>query len=57
MLRGAETYVKMLDMFPKRSTQTDSVQIDVTNKIMDQIELEEKRLIVEQKKEVSPNGQ
>ena len=55
MLRGAETYVRILDMLPKKAIQTDTVQIDMTNEIVDQIEKEEKRLKIEQKKEINTN--
>tara|TARA_R100000234_G_scaffold119339_2_gene102003 strand:+ start:367 stop:1083 length:717 start_codon:yes stop_codon:yes gene_type:complete len=53
MLRGAETYVRILDMLPKKAVQTDTVQIDMTNQILDDIEKEEKRLKLEQKKELT----
>ena len=53
MLRGAETYVRILDMLPKKSVQTDTMQIDVTNQILNDIEKEEKRLKLEQKKELA----
>ena len=56
MLRGAEQFVKILDMLPKRSMQTDTVQIDMTSKILDQIAKEEKKsLKMSQTKELPKN--
>tara|TARA_R100001082_G_C4349390_1_gene153822 strand:- start:230 stop:946 length:717 start_codon:yes stop_codon:yes gene_type:complete len=52
MLKGAETYVRILDMLPKKAVQTDTMQIDMTSQILDDIEKEEKRLKLEQKKEL-----
>jgi hypothetical protein len=52
VLRGAEQFVKILDMLPKKSIQTDTVQIDMTNTILDKIAKEEKKsLKMSQKKE------
>jgi len=56
MLRGAENLVKILDMLPKRAIQTDTMQIDVTNEIVDQIESHNESIKLEQKKELSVNG-
>ena len=57
MLRGAEQFVRILDMLPKKSTQTDTVQIDMTSKILDQIAKEEKKsLKMSQTKELMENG-
>ena len=52
MLKGAETFVRILDMLPKKAVQTDTMQIDMTNQILNDIEKEEKRLKLEQKKEL-----
>jgi len=53
ILRGAEQFIKILDMLPKKSMQTDTVQIDMTNTILDKIATEEKKsLKLSQKKEV-----
>ena len=53
ILRGAEQFIKILDMLPKKSMQTDTVQIDMTNTILDKIATEEKKsLKMSQKKEV-----
>ena len=56
MLRGAEQYIRILDMLPKKAVQTDTMQIDMTSQIVDQIEKEEKRVKLEQKKEIAANG-
>ena len=57
MLRGAEQFVRILDMLPKKSMQTDTVQIDMTSKILDQIAKEEKKsLKMSQTKELTENG-
>ena len=56
MLRGAEQYIRILDMLPKKAVQTDTMQIDMTSQIVDQIEKEEKRVKLEQKKEITANG-
>ena len=53
ILRGAEQFIKILDMLPKKSMQTDTVQIDMTNTILDKIAKEEKKsLKMSQKKEI-----
>ena len=53
MLRGAEQYIRIMDMLPGKQQITDSVQIDVTKKILDEIETEESRkLKLERKQEV-----
>ena len=55
ILRGAEQFIKILYMFPKKSMQTDTVQIDMTSTILDKIAKEEKKsLKMSQKKEI-PN--
>tara|TARA_R110002012_G_scaffold312393_1_gene523068 strand:- start:8681 stop:9448 length:768 start_codon:yes stop_codon:yes gene_type:complete len=56
MLRGAEQYIRILDMLPKKAVQTDTMQIDMTSQIVDQIEKEEKRVKLEQKKEITAHG-
>jgi hypothetical protein len=43
MLRGAEQYIRIMDMLPSKTQITDSVQIDVTKKILDEISTEESR--------------
>jgi hypothetical protein len=53
MLKGAETFVRILDMLPKKAVQTDTMQIDMTSQILNDIEKEEKRLKLEQKKELT----
>jgi len=53
MLRGAEQYIRIMDMLPNKSQITDTVQIDVTKKILDEIESEESRqLKLERKQDV-----
>jgi len=53
MLRGAEQFVRIMDMLPKKSMQTDTVQIDMTSTILDKIAKEEKKsLKMSQKKEL-----
>ena len=56
MLRGAENLIRIVDMLPKRAVQTDTMQIDVTNEIMDQVESHNESIRLEQKKELSVNG-
>jgi len=52
MLRGAEQYVKIMDMLPNKTQKTETLQIDVTKKILDEIATEETRqLKIEQKTE------
>ena len=43
MLRGADQYIRIMDMLPSKTQVTDTVQIDVTKKILDEIESEETR--------------
>lgn len=43
ILRGAEQFVKIMDMLPKKSMQTDTLQIDMTSTILDKIAVEEKK--------------
>tara|TARA_R110000787_G_scaffold285132_1_gene399917 strand:+ start:923 stop:1690 length:768 start_codon:yes stop_codon:yes gene_type:complete len=43
MLRGAEQYIKIMDMLPNRTQKTETLQIDVTKKILDEITSEETR--------------
>ena len=53
ILRGAEQFVRIMDMLPKKSMQTDMVQIDMTSTILDKIATEEKQsLKMSQKKEL-----
>ena len=53
ILRGAEQFVRIMDMLPKKSMQTDMVQIDMTSTILDKIATEEKKsLKMSQKKEI-----
>ena len=52
ILRGAEQFVKIMDMLPKKTMQTDTVQIDMTSTILDKIAKEEKSLKMSQKKEL-----
>jgi hypothetical protein len=51
MLRAAENFVEMLEMKPNKKVTTDTLQIDMTNQIMDQIETEEKKMIASRKTE------
>ena len=54
MLRASEQYIKIMDMIPSKTHQTDTIQIDVTKKILDQISTEERRqLKLERTEEVS----
>ena len=53
MLRGAEQYIKIMDMLPSKTQQVDTLQIDVSKKILDEIATEETRqLKIESTKEV-----
>ena len=53
IIEGAEQFVRILDMLPKKSTQTDTVQLDMTSTILDKIAKEEKKsLKMSQKKEL-----
>ena len=56
MLRGSEQFIKLMDMYPNKTTQTETLQIDVSNKILSEIESEEKRLLATKTKEIE-NGQ
>ena len=51
MLRAAENFVEMLEMKPNKKVTTDTLQIDMTNQIMDQIETEEKKMVASRKTE------
>ena len=51
MLRGAEQYIRIMDMLPNKTQVTDSVQIDVTKKILDEIETEESRKLKLERKQ------
>ena len=51
MLRGVENFVDMLEMKPNKKVTTDTLQIDMTNQIMDKIETEEKKLVATRKGE------
>lgn len=52
MLRGAEQYIRIMDMLPSKNSVTDTVQIDVTKKILDEIAGEESsRLKLERKQD------
>ena len=52
MLRATENLVDMLEMKPNKKITTDTLQIDMTNQIMDNIETEEKKMVAEHKTEV-----
>lgn len=52
MLRGSEQFIKLMDMYPNKTTQTETLQIDVSNKILDEIESEEKRLLATKTREI-----
>ena len=51
MLRGAEQYIRIMDMLPSKTSHTDTVQIDMTKKILDEIEVEEKRQLKLERKQ------
>lgn len=51
MLRGAEQYIRIMDMLPSKTAVTDTVQIDVTKKILDEIETEESRQLKLERKQ------
>ena len=55
MLRAAENFVEMLEMKPNKKVTTDTLQIDMTNQIMDQIETEEKKMVASRKTEELTN--
>ena len=50
MLRGAEQYIRIMDMLPNKTSQTDTLEIDVSKKILDEIESEENRKLKLEKK-------
>jgi hypothetical protein len=50
-LRATENFMKMLDMEPNKKITTDTLEIDFTKKIEDQIEQEDKKLKLSQKTE------
>ena len=54
ILRGAEQFVKIMDMLPKKTMQTDTVQIDMTSTILDKIAKEEKKSLKMSKKKELP---
>jgi hypothetical protein len=51
ILRAAENFIDLLEMRPNKKITTDTVQIDMTSQIVDQIETEEKKLIASRKTE------
>jgi len=51
MLRGAEQYIRIMDMLPNKQQVTDSVQIDVSKKILDEIQTEETRKLKLERKQ------
>tara|TARA_R100000152_G_C6772855_1_gene199970 strand:+ start:679 stop:1470 length:792 start_codon:yes stop_codon:yes gene_type:complete len=51
-LRVTENFMDLLQMKPGKKVTTDTVEIDLTNKISDQIEQEDKRLKLERREEV-----
>ena len=51
MLRAAENFVDMLEMKPNKKITTDTLEIDMTNQIMDKIETEEKKMVASRKTE------
>lgn len=51
ILRAAENFVDLLEMKPNKKITTDTLQIDMTNQIMDQVETEEKKMIASRKTE------
>jgi len=51
MLRGADQYIRIMDMLPNKTQVTDTVQIDVTKKILDEIQSEETRKISLERKQ------
>ena len=55
MLRGAENFVKIMDMLPSKSMITDTVQIDMTSKILNDIAKEEKSSLTLSQTKENPN--
>ena len=51
ILRAAENFVDLLEMKPNKKITTDTLQIDMTNQIMDQVETEEKKMVASRKTE------
>ena len=51
ILRAAENFIDLLEMRPNKKITTDTLQIDMTNQIIDQIETEEKKLVASRKTE------
>ena len=58
ILKAADSFMDLLEMKPSKRVITDTMQIDVSNQIMDQIETEEKKLLMSRKTESkeSANG-
>ena len=51
MLKGADCLAEYLEMKPNKKIVTETMELDMTSTIADQIETEEKRLVLEQKRE------
>ena len=47
--------LRILEMKPNKKVTTDTLQIDMTNQIMDQIETEEKKMVASRKTEELTN--
>lgn len=51
MLKAADAFMDLLEMKPSKKIVTDTLQLDMTNQIEDQIAKEEKKLLVSRKTE------
>jgi hypothetical protein len=51
ILRAAENFIDLLEMRPNKKITTDTLQIDMTNQILDQVETEEKKFVASRKTE------
>jgi len=51
MFKGADSLAEYLEMKPNKKIVTETMELDMTNTIVDQIETEEKKLVLEQKRE------
>jgi hypothetical protein len=51
ILKATDSFMDLLEMKPSKRVTTDTMQIDMTSQIADQIETEEKKLIMSRKTE------
>ena len=51
LLKASDAFMDLLEMKPSKKVTTDTFQIDVTNQIADQIETEDKKMLMSRKTE------